>query len=543
MRKYRVEIFVSSLFLALLVAMLWGVLSLPTFPALPHILLTACLVPPLVVIVSSLSSRADDFEQYAPREFAKILLSSIVGIVLAVSAAALLNKENFSKTFDFTERKVHTLSSESLNVLKGLEKKVEIVCIPELQRQSRYCEENAHLMTLFAQANSEKIAAGSVRMNDIVMLKRIAPTGDRRLVLVMEGGARSEIAGQISESKLTNGIINLTRGKKTVYFLAGNGEPTLGFDVERNYSALIDFLKKRGYEAKEHKFQDGDLPSDAKVLVAGSASQPYPAFVETILRKFLARGGKLILSVNPYRELGLAKLLDEVGAKLDPVVLVGDGGVTQLGGQLAQANPMRPPVALGEFSKVSEISSKLSLPYGVSDGARSISIESRDSGGFKVKASELVSSFAATAYSVSEAERNRISLDGPFNLKGAQVAPGKSFKVAYELEISNPGKLAAGIPNAEKVKSDEKAQIVLLGFELQAKYVQPEVSTQVELPLLAVAQLHQDKDLVTVPTKDYTPKQFRMDRNPGAWLAIFAFFLPAATVLMGLYIWMRRRSS
>jgi hypothetical protein len=543
MRKYRVEIFVASLFFALLVAMLWSVLSVPAFPALPHFLLAACLVPPFVVIVSSLSARSGDTEQYAPREFAKILLSSVIGIVLALAAAALLNRDNFSKTFDLTERKVHTLSDESLRVIKGLEKKVEIVCIPELQRASRYCEDHAHLMTLFAQANPEKIAVGSVRMNDIVALKRIAPTGDRRLVVVMEGGQRSEIVGQVSESKLTNGIINLTRGKKTVYFLSGNGEPLLGYDTERNYSVLVEFLKKRGYEAKEYKIQDGELPVDAKVLVAGSPAQAYPAFVETMLRKFLARGGKLILSVNPYRELGLSRLLDDVGIKLDPLVLVGDGGVTPLGGQLAQVNPLRPPVALGEFSRVSEITSKLSLPYGVSDGARPISFESRDKGDFKVKATELAAAFAATAYSVSEAERNRISLDGPFNMKGGQLDPRKSFRVAYEIEISEPGELAAGIANGEKAKGDEKAEMIVMGFDLQAKYVQPEVSTQVEVPLLAIAKLHQDKDLVTVPTKDYTPKQFRMDRNPGGWLAMFAFFLPAGTVLMGLYIWMRRRSS
>ncbi len=538
MRQYRIEIFVASVFGALMVAMLWKLLSVPAFPALPYVLLGTCLIPPVAVISSLFMARGHDTEKYAPTNFAQLFVSSVVGIVLAVSAAALLNKENFSKTFDLTERKVHSLSEESVKVVKGLEKKVEIVCIPELQRQSRYCEENGHLLTLFAEANPQKLAVGSVRMNDIETLKRVAPTGDRRLVLVSENGNRSELPGQVSESKLTNAIINLGHGKKAVYFLSGNGEPSISWDSERNYAVLVEFLKKRGYEAREHKIASGDLPSDAMVVVAGSPIQAYPAYVENMLRKFLAKGGKLVLGVNPYRELGLTKLLSDVGVELDPLVLVGDGGITPLGSQLVQANPLRAPVALGEFSKVSDITSKLSVPYGVADGARPITTKTVEKDGFKASSTELVSAFAATAYPVSEQERNRIALDGPFSLKGAQVDPRKTYKVGYSIEITKPEVLSAGSDS-----KGEKAEIVLLGFELLSKYVPPEASTQIEIPLLAVAQLHKDKDLVNIPTKDYAPKEFRMDRNPGAWLATFAFFLPAGTVLMGLYIWLRRRSS
>ncbi len=539
MKNYRIEIFVASVFGALVVAMLWKLLAVPSFPALPYVLLAACLIPPIAVVSQSLMVRSGDNEKYAPLDFARLFLSSVVGIVIAVAAAAVLNRDNFSKTFDVTERKVHSLSEESVKVTKALEKNVEIVCIPELQRQSRYCEENAHLLSLYSQANPEKLAVGSVRMNDIAMLKRVAPTGDRRLVLVSEDGTRSELPGQITESKLTNAIINLKKGKKTVYFLAGHGEPTLTWDSERNYATLAEFLKKRGYEPKEHKMASGDLPTDAQVVIAGSAVQAYPSFVENALRKFLARGGKLILSVNPYREMGLAKLLTDIGVSLDPVVLVGDGGVTPLGGQLVQANPMRPPVALGEFSRTSDITSKLSVPYGVADGARSISTKEVTKDEFQTRFTELVSAFAATAFSVSEQERNRIALEGPFSLKGGTVDPNRTHKVGYSIEISKPEVLSPGTEN----KSGEKAEIILLGFELLSKYVPPEAATQVEMPLLAVAQLHKDKDLINIPTKDYSPKQFRMDKNPGAWLAMFAFFLPAGTVLMGLYIWLRRRSS
>jgi hypothetical protein len=407
-----------------------------------------------------------------------------------------------------------------------------------LQRQSRYCEENAHLLSLFAQTSPEKLAVGSVRMNDIAMLKRVAPTGDRRLVLVTEEGARTELPGQITESNLTNAIINLGRGKKKVYFLSGHGEPTLTWDGERNYAALSEFLKKRGYEPQEHKVASGDLPADAQVVVAGSALQAYPAFVETMLRKFLVKGGKLILSVNPYREFGLSKLLADIGVNLDPVVLVGDGGVTPLGAQLAQANPMRAPVALGEFSRSSDVTSKLSVPYGVADGARSISVKDVDKNGLKTRSSELVSAFAATSFSLSEQERNRISLEAPFALQGGQTDAKRTYKVAYSIEIENPGKLASNNEN-----KGEKAEMIVLGFELISKYVPPEASTQVEMPLLAVAQFHKDKELVNIPTKDYAPKQFRMDKNPGSWLAAFAFFLPVGTVLMGLYIWLRRRAA
>jgi hypothetical protein len=546
MKKYRIEIFVGSVFSSLLVLMLWNKLAIDSFPKLPWICLALTLLPIMALLSVSVVKREGDAEQYAPKFYAQMFLSSVVGIVIAVAVAAVLNRDNFSKTIDVTEKKVHSLSEESVKVLKGLDKKIEIVCIPELAQRSQYCEENTHLLTLFAQTNPEKIAVATVGASNIAALKRIAPTGDKRLVIATEGN-RSEIVGQVTESKLTNGIIGLTKGKKVVYFLTGHGEPGIGWEGERSYATLVEFLKKRGYEAKEHKANTGDLPADAQVVVAGSPLQPYPPFVEMMLRRFLAKGGKLILSVNPYRDLGLSGLLSEVGVSLDPSVLVGDGGQSQQGALLAQANPMRPPVAIGEFSKMSDITSKLSLPYGVSDGARSITVAVKEAP-VKVKSTELVSAFAAMTVPLSEGERNKISMEGPFALKG-DYQPGKTFKVGYSLEIDNAEKLAEGIPAAAgadanaKPATAVKAQIALFGFELQSKYMDPQVSSQTEIPLLAVAELYKDKDLVTIPTKDYAPKAFRMDKNPQSWLPVFAFFLPAGTVLMGLYIWLRRRSS
>ncbi len=134
---------------------------------------------------------------------------------------------------------------------------------------------------------------------------------------------------------------------------------------------MAEILNQRGYEIKEHNITDGDLPDDAQVVVAGSNFSAYTPVVENRLRRFLSRGGRLILTLNPYRSSGLEKLLDDVGVTLDNRLLIGNRGATQLGAQLAEFSPMRPPIIVGEFSRDSEITSALGpRDVAIADGAR-----------------------------------------------------------------------------------------------------------------------------------------------------------------------------
>jgi hypothetical protein len=584
MRKYSLEFSIALIFVSLVVALLWSTLA-GIAPYLPFVLVGLCIAGLVVFMIpgASASASGEDLvrEKYAPKYFGQALLSSLVGVALIIGAAAVLNRDRFTKTFDVTQRKTNSLSPETEKFLAAMEQDVGIYCVPNADPRERYCEENAYLRGLYAE-RSPRIQHAAVDLADMQIMARVQPAGYGRLVFLSEDN-RSEVVGEITESKMTNALINLVKSKKTVYFLAGNGEPSTGFEGKKNYANMVEILKSRAYEVKEVSLADGPLPADAKLLVAGSAEVSYNQIVENELRKFLAGGGRLLLTLNPYRSAGMNKLFADLGVELGSTLLINNRGATSFGAQLAQISRLRPPVVIGEFSQSSPITSVLTQrDVALADGARPFVTKDTTEGEMTIKHTSLASAFHAAPVTLTDEQRNALQLTGALNVEpDPGFDPKQNWPVATQIEIENPALLAEGLPQssvalassdgaapelgkvdpdtgaplsedaaaqveAEGNKADDAskktAEVVLLGFELAGQYERAAPANAQLLPL-AVAHLYRDEDLISIPTKDFAPRQFKLDRNPGAYLFLFSGLLPVAMALAGFYIWMRRRAA
>jgi hypothetical protein len=581
MKKYRLELSIGLILASLLVILLWSNLA-SIAPQLPIGLLAATLVA-LISVIAPWPERDSEgrvvsspTERYAPKEFALAAVWSVLGIVIIIGVATLLNRDRFSKTFDLTQRKVNSLSTETINVLKELKTEVQIVCIPSQNPQERYCDESAQLRRLFAE-NSPKIQHFALSLADPAAFEQVRPTGYSRLVLLTKDKTRNEVVGAVTESKLTNALLNLTKTKRAVYFLTGNGEHSTSMEGARNFFNVAEILRNRAYEVIPHKITE-ELPTDAQLVIVGPAQGPYSQIVENMLRRFLARGGRLIFIVNPYREPGMPKLFADLGIKLEPTVLINNRGATQFGAQLAQLDPMRPPVIIGEFSRASPVTSPFrSTDFGIADGARAMSFvapASADANALKLKGTELMTAIHAAPVTLTEDQRNRLPLEGDLRLTpNAGFDPKKTYTVGLDIEIENPAKLAEGVPSvtlaandsagnvgldgsanagstdktkpqeatAEKSAEKGPAGVVVLGFDPVA-FERFQLVTTNLIPV-AVAHLYKERDLISIPNKDFAPKRFKLERNPGNFVLLFAFILPLLTALSGLYIYVRRRSA
>lgn len=585
MKKYRLELSIGLILALLLVVLLWTNLS-TIAPQLPVGLLAACVVA-LISVIAPWPERDSEgrvvsapSERYAPKEFFLAAVWSVVGIAIIIGLATLMNRERFSKTFDLTKNKVNSLSSETVNVLKELKDDIQIFCIPSQDPRERYCDENAQLRRLYSET-SPKVQHFAISLADRAALAQVRPTGYSRMVLVTKDNNRNEVTGSVTESKLTNAILSLTKSKRNVYFLTGNGEYPTAMEGNRNYFNVAEILRNRAYEIVPHKITE-DLPEDAKIVVAGPAKGPYSTIVENMLRRFLARGGRLILVLNPYRDAGMPKFFADLGVKLEPSLLVNNQGATPFGAQLAQLDPMRPPIVVGEFSRQSPITSPFGPnDMGLADGARVMSFDapaSTEPNALKLKGTMLMSAMHAAPVTLTDEQRNRLPLEGDLRLTpNAGFDPSKTYPVAWNIEIENPAKLAEGVPSAtlaaksttgalnlggapqastaadkaktgtdgaadkDAAKETTTAEVVVLGFDPVA--YERAVPTTTNLIPIAVAHLYKEKDLVSIPNKDFAPKRFKMERNPGNFVFLFAFILPLLTALSGFYIYVRRRSA
>jgi len=581
MKKYRLELSIGLIFALLLVALLWGNLA-NIAPALPIGLLAACVVALISVIAPFPERDAEGKEiesageRYAPKEFSKAVIWSIVGIAIIVGLTALLNRERFTKTVDLSERKVNSLSDESIKVLKGLETEVQVFCVPAQDPRERYCDESMHLRTLYAE-NSPKFSHITLNLMDKGLLARVQPSGYSRLVLLTPNGGRNELIGAVTESKLTNEILKITKTKRRVYFLTGSGEHSISMEGTRNYAMVAEVLRNRAYEVVPLKLTD-ELPEDAQILVAGPAKASYSVIAENMFRRLLARGGRVILVLNPHREAGMPSFFNDLGIKLDSNLLI-NNVESELGRQLLQVDSMRPPLAVGEFSRQSPITSSFNVnDIGLADGARPVLFEAptaqpSDASAMSVKGTVLLNAIYAAPVTLTEEQRNRLPLEGDLRVTpNAGFDKNKTYPVALSLEIENPEKLAEGVPSATLASNDLKtsvnvgsqpkdsaalasdskdagngakekvsAELVVFSFDTVAhERVHPITSNLIPL---AVAHLYKDKDLISIPHKDFAPKKFKLERNPQSYIMLFAFLLPILTAISGVYIYARRRSA
>ncbi len=472
-------------------------------------------------------------EAYAPKYFAQAIISGIVSIAVIVSAAAILNKDNFSKNIDFTTNKVNSLSDESVKFLTSLTEQIQIICVPGPNSLDNYCDNSSDLINLYSKNSKNIVNLGILNLANKALLQKIQPSGFSRLIIMTDNN-KNELDGTITENKITNALINLIKFKKAVYFLSGSGEPNLISQEGRSYSDVVASLQSKAYEVREWNAKQGDLPLDARVLVAGDNMIPYNKEIETMLLKFVARGGKILLIVNPHREQGLNHFYSSIQLKLSDKLLTLNIN-SSLGQQIAKQNLLHPPVIVSNFSQSSPITKVISQVYGAQavmpvDGGRPIEILKDTSTSQKNHATVLMSAYSAAPVTLTPEQRNKIDLKKPFSFSpDKNFDPNMSWPLAVDVAI-----------NGDTPKTN--SEVVVYGFSLVNPYSKS-VPISEELVPLTVAHLYQDQELVSIPPRDMGPKQFNMSRNPGAWLLLFAGFLPVVTAIIGFLIWMRRRTA
>ena len=221
--------------------------------------------------------------------------------------------------FDFTEAGVFSMSPQTRSILQRLDKSLEI---------------NA-----FVEAGSDpalrELLGGYHDISEKVSFRLIDPDKQPELAekfkitalpaVHMQYGDRNNVVNKISEEELTNGIIKVTRAeKKTIYFLAGHGEPDIA-DVQesRGYGQLKSALENESYEIKPLVLSmDAAVPEDASLLIVGGAERALQAHEITAIDASLKKGKPALFLLNPRETPELATYLNQWGVQVGNDVIV-----------------------------------------------------------------------------------------------------------------------------------------------------------------------------------------------------------------------------
>lgn len=253
---------------------------------------------------------------------AALSIALVVGVIGFVEALSVRH----SARLDLTENRRHSLSPQTINLLKGLKTEVNAVGFFRSDQPGKRVAED--LFKQYASYSSGKFTWKVVDPDrDPTLARRYGVESYGTIVL--ETKARSEKVNDAEEEKLTNGLLKLTReGKRVVYVVQGHGEHELGNTDRPGFSEAKGALERANYEVKPLVLaREGKLPDDAAVVVLpGPRTELFPPEVDA-LDGYLGRGGKVLAMIDPpfpqkVQDAAVKRLLARWGVTLGDNLIV-----------------------------------------------------------------------------------------------------------------------------------------------------------------------------------------------------------------------------
>ena len=445
-------------------------------------------------------------------------------IVLVLGIVGLLNyflsKNNYR--MDFTSAKLHSLSDQSVTVLKNLKTDIAFKCFFREGNFGRAAMEN--LLKIYAY-HSGKVKYEFIDPDkNPGLVKRYGVTQDGTTVI--EAGDKESRITAATEEDVTNALIKATRAaKKVIYFLEGHGEESVEEAGDNGYAAVKTELEKLGYEVKKQTLALADrFPKDCALLVVpGPQKDLLPNEYETV-RIYLKDGGRVLFMVDPETATTLPSFLAEYGFKLENDIVV-DTVSRLLGGDyfMPVVNEYESHAITDKFTYATF------FPF-----ARSVEIaETKPEG--------------ATLTALAKTSPNSWS-ERQLDQKEVKFTPDKDKQGPVNLAAVASFKTKSGQPAVEETKTkpeaaEKEARMAVVGDSDFAKNRYYSVSGNGNFFLNIANWLTEEADLIAIQPKTQTPRTILLTPSQGRLLFLVSvILLPLAVLLLGVSVWVRRRS-
>ena len=229
----------------------------------------------------------------------------LVAIIIAIFIAINLGMQKLELTpIDFTQEKLYTLTDESKEKVKNIEKEVNIYFVGYTDDDS-----NLDLAKQYKKEN-ERILAEAVDVNNRPDLASKYGIESGTKGIIVECGEKSKILTEsdlvtydttsyetisIAEEKLTSSIVSVTSEKvPKVYFLEGYSE----FSLSQNMNYLNMYLANEVNEIDTlNILSAGKVPEDCDTLVVTTPNRDFDEIATTAITEYI-QAGKNILWLN-----------------------------------------------------------------------------------------------------------------------------------------------------------------------------------------------------------------------------------------------------
>jgi ABC-type uncharacterized transport system involved in gliding motility auxiliary subunit len=498
----------------------------------------------IITLISYIAMNMSVLRQSFKRKSFIYSSNMLLVIVLVIGILAMINTflARHHYRIDFTEAKIHSLSDQSVSVLKALKDEVRVKCFFREGNFSLSKMEN--LLDIYSY-HSNKIKHEFIdpdKNPGLVKRYEIAEDG----TTIFECGDKESRITSTTEEDITNALIKVSRErKKTIYFLEGHGEASIEESEDGGYSVVKDELEKLAYEVKKLSLALADnFPEDLSLLVIpGPRKDLLPNELETI-NNYITSGGRVFFMVDPETAPGLKSFLEEFGIKLENDLII-DTVSRLLGGDY-----FMPVVNEYEYHTITrKFRYATFFPY-----ARSVEPAEEKPEGMTI---ESIAKTSPNSWSERQLDQQEVSFDkekdqgGPVSLAVVATVPatekeegeGKPEDRPEEGQEENLEEEEKTEEIKEESKPAQEGRVAVFGdsdFVTNRYYYR---SGNGNFFLDTVSWLTEEKDLISIQPKTSSPRTIHLTPSQGRLIFFVSLvILPLIVLITGISVWIRRKS-
>ena len=466
--------------------------------------------------------------RYGTNVAISILATLGIAIILNVIAA-----QRFDKVVDWTADKIYTLSDQTKNIMRGLDREVRVIAFfsnspdnPRSQQQYRFAKD----MLERYKRETDKLTVEFV--NPVADPQKTEMYEIRFDTTVFESGKKREKVTIIDEQKFTSAIMKVVRDEvKKIYFLTGHEERSIDDFEPSGYTQAKEKLEAQNYLVETLVLTtEPQIPADCVLLVIPGPKAPLAKHEINAISRYLDKNGKLIVMFEPSIVLAedsnrnLVRLMDRWGVSVGNDLVIDRFQLDFAGGIAA------PAVIDFEFHQIV----RYMRQHVTFLAARSVTPKEDKDPELNVKS--LAKTTDAVGVSWGETGRKE---DGTF--ADPEYTPNQDTPPPVSLAV------AVESLNDDEISADEpkktKTRIVAVGDADFASNFFFKATGGGDLFLNAANWLTLEEDLIAIRPIDPSERTLRfLTRGEAAFVQIASIFLiPVIIFLIGLVVWWRRR--
>ena len=445
------------------------------------------------------------------------LASTLLGLVIIGCLGFLATRH--SVRWDWTEAELHSLSSQSVKILAGLERSAEVTAfvwpaeepgVRALLDRYSYVSEGFQVQYVNPTERPDMVASFGIDRETL----------NRPLIRVALGDPSVDVT-EVNEESVTNALVNLTRsGERTIYFLEGHNERPIqgvGADESTSFSRAAEALRNEAYRTEPLLLASkGSVPEDADAVVIAGPTRPMLAVEREALGRYLETGGSLLVLIDPRAKTDLYADLESWGVEVGDDVIVDR--------QLALFGRATSPFA-SSYDRSHPITRELRETT-LFDMARSV----RPRDGAEGDLAEIV---LTGENSWAERDLEQFYARGRAELGADDLAGPVSLAVAGKPRLA--GDDGAGDGEVE-------ARLVVFGDSDFASNEYIEAYLNRDLFLNTVNWLLGDVEAISIRPRVSRASRFQLSTEQFSTIRVLSLFvLPEAIAALGVLTWWRRR--